>query len=276
LVAEIPNPEVMDLVRTIHPEKIFFYLPGLNEARTAALYGLDAATYRAIRSHFDAETHRAAEDLLADPAFARRVDRLPFRPGATVVGVGESDMDDLRSWLEILRHLLKLRRPDDGIRVVNTGVSGQTTTQALARLGQVVGQQPDWIVCALRGNDATRYGEGAAKTLVSVEETAKNLAALRAMARTQTNASWVWMTLWAIDEERVAAYPPFRQGQVTWRSDDLEAVADVIRRQPGPVVDLEAVFGRPPAPELLGPDGLHPSLAGQQVIARTLVEQLSA
>jgi lysophospholipase L1-like esterase len=49
----------------------------------------------------------------------------------------------------------------------------------------------------------------------------------------------------------------------------------VIHRQPDPVVDLQDAFGTPPPPELLLPDGLHPSLAGQKTIVRALVETLS-
>jgi lysophospholipase L1-like esterase len=41
-------------------------------------------------------------------------------------------------------------------------------------------------------------------------------------------------------------------------------------------VDLQAVFGLPPAPSLLLPDGLHPSLAGQKKIVRAVVETLAA
>jgi len=41
------------------------------------------------------------------------------------------------------------------------------------------------------------------------------------------------------------------------------------------VVDVQAVFGTPADPELQGPDGVHPSLAGQKAIARAFVERLT-
>lgn len=59
------------------------------------------------------------------------------------------------------------------------------------------------------------------------------------------------------------------------RSEDIDAVSDVARRQPGPVVDLEPVFGRPPSLAFLRKDGLHPSLAGRQAIARAVVERFA-
>lgn len=274
------NPMLEGLVQSVHPEKVYGYLPGLSGAASlASLYGLDLETYQAIKSRLDANARQAAHELLADPPFGARVDRLPFQPGATVVGVGESDMDDLQSWLEILRHLLELRRPQDQIRIINDGVSGQATTQALRRLVPALKQQPAWIICALGGNDAVRFGAQPIKTQVSAEETARNFAELRHLAATQTTAHWVWVTRWVADEARVAAYPPFRQAQFALRNEDFGAVSDIILRQADPVdpvVDLRAALGHPPDPELLAPDGLHPSLAGHKAIARALVERLTS
>ena len=63
--------------------------------------------------------------------------------------------------------------------------------------------------------------------------------------------------------------------QLGWRNDDLAAVAEAVRRQPDPVVDLYALFGVPANPGWLLPDGLHPSLAGQKAIVTALIERLS-
>jgi lysophospholipase L1-like esterase len=40
------------------------------------------------------------------------------------------------------------------------------------------------------------------------------------------------------------------------------------------LADLWEVFGNPPEPEFLLPDGLHPSLAGQKAIAAALVKRM--
>jgi acyl-CoA thioesterase I len=72
-------------------------------------------------------------ELLEELGFAGRVDRLPLRSGETVVGVGGSITDDLESWLEIVRNLLELRRPEGGIRVVKAGLSAHTTALVLRR-----------------------------------------------------------------------------------------------------------------------------------------------
>jgi len=260
------------LIQFQHPEKS---LPGLDETAVAPLFGVDIATYQSIRATFAECAHNAAAALLGDPALADRVDRLPFRSGATVVGLGDSITDDHQSWLEILRHLLSLRRPQDSINVVNAGISGDTTSQIISRFLEVVQQQPDWIICMAGTNDARTHGQSPTKTLVSVEETAKNLAMLRNFAATQTAARWVWMTPTPVIEAQIATDWFLAPFQVVWSNKDLVAIAEIMRHLADPVVDLQTIFGNPTNPELLLSDGLHPSLAGQKAIVTTLIEQLS-
>ena len=270
------NQMIENLVQYTHLEKVYGYLPGMDEALMARLFGLEFEDYLAVKSRFDANARQAAQELLEDDCFARRVDRLPFREGETVLGVGDSFTDDLQSWLEIVRHLLEVRRPRDEIRIVNAGLSAHTTAMVLRRFVPIViARRPDWIICLLGGNDGTRVGSEPNKTQVSVEETAKNLEAMRRIARTQTDADWVWITPPTYDEERASSFPPFKQGQSVFRNDDVIAIGDYIREQPETVVDIQPIFGLPPSPELQGIDGVHPSLAGQKAIARAFVERLT-
>jgi lysophospholipase L1-like esterase len=263
-------------VRYTHLEKLYGYLPGMDEALLARLFGLDLQEYRGVRGRFDANARDAALELLEDASFAGRVDRLPFGSEATVVGVGDSITDDLQSWLEIVRHLLSERRPRDEIRIVNAGLSAHTTAMVLRRfIPSVLSSKPDWIVCLLGGNDATRVGPEPNKPQVGMEETARNLEAMRGLARTQSEANWVWITPPTYDEERASSYPPFKMGQSTFLNEDVIAIGDFVREQEEPVVDIQAVFGLPADPELQGPDGVHPSLAGQKAIARAFVERLT-
>jgi len=267
---------VENLVQYTHLEKLYNYLPGMDEALMARLFGLGLEEYREIRGRFDANARGAALELLEEPGFAGRVDRLPFRTGQTVVGVGDSITDDLQSWLEIVRHLLEERRPQDGIRVINAGLSAHTTAMVLRRfVPNVVALKPDWILCLLGGNDGTRIGSEPNKPQVSPEETAKNLEAMRRIAREQTEADWAWISPPTYDEERASAFPPFKMGQSVFLNDDIIAIGDYIREQEEIVVDTQALFGLPADPELQGPDGVHPSLAGQKAIARAFVERLT-
>jgi acyl-CoA thioesterase-1 len=275
---ESPRPEIVNLVQYIHPEKTFFWVPGLaNDDVRAGLYDLDVATYQAVQAEFAAAARRAAEELLADESFADKVDRLPFERNAVVAVLGESDTDSLQSWFEIVRHLLDLRRPEDGIEFVNLGISALTTTQAFNPFMPVMAQQPDWIFCALGANDAARIGPEPTKTLVSLDETARNLAELRRLAGIATQAEWIWLTRMPIDDARMETYEPFQMGPLPfiWRNLDLEAINEWIRNQPEPVVDIYAGFGRPVPEELQEPDGLHPTLAGHRALAREFVDRLA-
>lgn len=255
-----------------HPEKTW---PGLGDSALAPLFEVDLPTYQKIRSIFAQTTRQAAMDLLDDPAFAVKVDRLPFETGATVVGLGDSITDDLQSWLEILRQVLALRRPHDQIKVVNAGFSGDTTSQVISRFLDVIQKEPDWIICMIGTNDARLHGLSPTKTLVSIEETARNLEMLRNFGRMQTKARWVWMTPSPVIEAQIASDWFLSPFQMMWRNDDLRAIAQLIRQMLDPVVDLQEAFGTVANPELLLPDGLHPSLAGQKRIISALIEELS-
>jgi acyl-CoA thioesterase I len=230
----------------------------MNEETIAAILGMDVATHREIKQRFDTTARDAALELLADPAFAARVDRLPFRPNEPVIALGDSFTDDLQSWFEILRHLVAERRPVDAIRCINAGISAQTTAMALRQFAPLLAQHPGWILCCLGGNDAVRIGRTPTKTLVSLAESAANLEAMRHLAASLTSAQWAWITPPPLIEARIDAFPPFQQGQSSWRNADISAIADVMRRFPEPVIDLAESFGLPADPALQGPDGCIP------------------
>lgn len=274
--AASPEAQLERMVQFFHYGKTLALMPGLNDGLLSALFGLELDTYRALVDRFAQNARAAARELLADDDFAARVDRLPFSANSTVVGLGDSITDDLQSWLEILRHLLDLRRPADAIQVINAGISGETTSQMHSRfLGAVVAHQPSWIICMAGTNDARTHGTAPIKTLVSADETERNLAALRNFAATQTDARWLWLTPATVIEEQIAADPFLSMLQAMWRNADLAVVAAAVRRQPDPHVDLQSLFGLPADPALFISDGLHPSLAGQKVIVRAVVEHLS-
>jgi acyl-CoA thioesterase I len=158
-------------IQYTHLEKLYGYLPGMDEALIAWLFGLGVEEYREVRGRFDSAACDATRELLEDAYFAGRVDLLPFGSGETVVGVGDSITDGLQSWLEIVRHLLELRRPEDGTRVVNAGLSAHTTAMVLRRfIPSVISLKPDWTICLLGGNDATRIGPEPDKPQVGIEE----------------------------------------------------------------------------------------------------------
>ena len=264
----VPDSMIEMFVRFTHLDKEYDYLPGMSAEMMATLLGLDFETYQQLRATFDAGARQAAEELLADEAFAATVDGLGFTADQTVVGVGDSITDDLQGWLEIIRHVLELRGAAPTI--VNLGKASFTSAMALRRTApQLPYLRPSWVFCLLGSADMTRVG-GALQT--SIDETERVLRAIRDVAG---ETRWMWLTPPPVDEERIAAFVPFSRGLATWRNEDIVALGDRIRSFAEPVVDLRETFGVPPKPELQGPDGLHPSLAGQKAAARAVIERVS-
>jgi lysophospholipase L1-like esterase len=145
----------------------------------------------------------------------------------------------------------------------------------LRRWPAALRSEPDWILCGLGGNDVTRVGPEPTRPQVSLTESVANLRELRRIAAERTDAFWLWLTPTPVREELVAAFPGFHYGESTWRNADIVALADAVAAFPEPVADLRRRFGVPPDPDLLGPDGVHLSLAGQSAVAATVVEHLA-
>lgn len=270
-------PELIDFyVQFIHPDKILGGLPGSDDEMVAHLFGISVESYRHLQMAYTRRARTAAEDLLKDPAFPERIDRLPFTSGQIVCGYGDSITDDRQSWFEILRGLLAIRRPDDDITLVNAGISGETTSQMISRFIQVVDLQPDWIFCFAGTNDARRHGRSANEMMVTPAESERNLKALRNYGATQTSARWIWMTPASVIEEQYAAFTLAQPLQIMYRNEDLAPVVDAIREMADdPVIDLNSLFGVPPPIEYLQIDGLHPSLEGQKAIVKEVVRVLT-
>ncbi|MEN1969540.1 SGNH/GDSL hydrolase family protein [Lentibacillus sp. N15] len=263
------------MIQMQHPEKLLKFARQLDEKTLAAIYGMDADTYLDIRRQLEQQAEEAEDQLLANSVFADKVKQLPFKAGETVIGAGESTTDDLLSWFEILRHLLKKGRTQDNISVINEGISGNTSTQLLGRFGSIVAQNPDWIICMIGGNDVLRLGPEPTQTQVSAKESARNISEIRRIAAVNGDARWVWITPPPVNDERIAIFPPFRRGQLNWRNEDIHVVGNVIRDQSDPVIDTQKKFGMPASPEWMQMDGLHPSISGHKQIVTWLVETLT-
>jgi acyl-CoA thioesterase-1 len=258
-------------VQYTHLEKLYGYLPGMQRI-LPDIFDMSREEYEEVRGSFEAAARAAAGELLRDERVAGLVDALPVSAGQRILAVGDSVTDDLQSWAEVLRHLLEIRRSDDAITVINAGLSAHTTAMVLRRWPATLAPRPDLVICALGGNDVTRVGPDAAKCQVSLSETLANLRELRRIADALTTTRWVWMTPVPVHEERVADFEPFKFGHSTWRNTDITELAEGVLALDDPVVDLVSTFGVPADPQLQGPDGVHPSLAGQKAITVALLE----
>ncbi|MGW2218917.1 SGNH/GDSL hydrolase family protein [Nonomuraea sp. NPDC001684] len=269
------DPMTERLVRFQRPGALP-YLIGADEARLAALFGLDADAYRALLDAFDHQTRQAAETLLARPGLADAVDRLPLRPEGSrdafhVVALGESTTADRLSWFEILRRLVALRRPGDAVRFTNLAITGSTTTQAITQLPALGFQRPDLVLCMIGANDAQHLAPDA-PTLVSAAETERNLAMLHDLAQQRGAVRWVWLTPSPFDEPRAAAYPHFRRAGITWAGKDVDATADHLLGRPEPTVDTRLAVRED---HHFLDDGVHLSIDGQREIAEAVVRALA-
>jgi lysophospholipase L1-like esterase len=249
--------------------------PAVSSATIAAQMGISHAQYQGVLVEFDRAVKRMAATLLAERDFAAQINALPFAPGDTVVALGDSITDDLQSWFEILRTAFAMARPAHEVTFVNAGISGETTTAMLSRFYGITLLQPQWILCLAGTNDTRTHGLEPARTLVSHDETVANYQLLRDFAQRQTSARWLWLTPPPVIEMAIGEDWWLGPQQIMWRNATLRALAEHLRSRPEPVADVLAAFGDAPNPDWFLSDGLHPSLAGQTVIVRTVVAALS-
>ena len=276
MVDSLSAAQARYFIQFIHPAKILGMFPDVSSATIAAQMGIPLAQYETALADFAQAVEHAAAELVADATFSAQVASLPFAPGDTVVGLGDSITDDLQSWFEILRTAFAMVRPNHGVRFINAGISGDTTASLLSRFYDITLVQPAWIICMAGTNDTRTHGLNPTRSLVSHEETVANYQVLRDFAVQQTHARWVWITPPPVIESSIPADWWLGPQQMMWRNAPLRALAAHLRTRPEPVIDVQAAFGENPDPALFLPDGLHPSLLGQILMAGTVVAGLSA
>jgi lysophospholipase L1-like esterase len=256
------------IIQFLHPERMW---PPITDEHHARSIGADLQTYRAIRARLADGVWQAAQALVADAEFASGIEHLPFRPGSTVVCLGDSLTEDSQSWAELFKAVLTIHRPQDEINLVNEGVSGASVADTLRRMTAVMAHRPDWVICLLGTNDASWYGVPPIGPLSTHAETERNIDLLRQMGAACTR--WVWIAPPPCLELLVAEDWFLSSIPVRFHNQDLSAIAEAVKRRPEPVVALE---GFEDNPALFLSDGLHVSLAGQSHILRTLVKTLAS
>ena len=259
------------LVRFEHPPKFLAVkeLPGaafMTRECQAPLYGVSAEELARIRSALEGATAAAAQALLTEPGIRDAVAAFPVPPGGTFVALGDSITDDLQSWAEILRHCLTAVRPGE-VTVINAGISGDTTVDALARLYGISELRPDLVIAMLGTNDCQRHGPHEA-LLVPPEASLANVHEITRWLAT-AGARVVWLTPPPVDEPALARATGDRP--FTLRAADVRRVSDALLASDLTVTDAGSTL---PAADLL-PDGVHPSLTGQTKIARHTLTTLA-
>ncbi len=240
-------------IQFIHPVNILGMFPQVSGETIAAEMGIAADVYAEVVADFARAVEQAAAELLEDAAFRAQIAALPFTAGDTVVGLGDSITDDLQSWFELLRTAFNMARPNDNVRFVNAGISGDTTTALVSRFHAVTLLDPAWIICMAGTNDTRTHGLAPTRSLVSHDETVANYQLLREYATAQTDARWVWLTPPPVIEAAIPHDWWLGPQNMMWRNAPLQALAASLRNRPEPVIDVQAAFGENPDPYALPP-----------------------
>jgi acyl-CoA thioesterase-1 len=181
---------------------------------------------------------------VASPTSARGAGVIAVLGDSLTAGLGVAAEEAFPALLEA-----RLRREGYDYRVVNAGVSGDTTAGGLRRVDWVLRAKPDVVVVALGANDGLRGQPPAAMR--------DNLAAI--IARLRASGAQVLLAGMLM--------PPNYGGEYT--REFAAVYPEVARRTRVPLMPF-LLDGVAAEPRVLQPDGLHPNAAGHQIIAEKL------
>ena len=143
----------------------------------------------------------------------------------------------------------RLRREGYDYRVVNAGVSGDTTAGGLRRVDWVLRTRPSIVIVALGGNDGLRG--------LSVDAMRENLEEI--IARIRASGARVLLAGMRV--------PPNYGGEY---ARAFAAAFPAVARKAGVSLMPFLLDGVAGDPGLNQPDGIHPNARGQQVVAARL------
>ena len=170
-----------------------------------------------------------------------------------VVFLGDSltagyELDEAESFPSLVE--ARLRESGRAVKIVNAGVSGDTTAGGLARLDWLLRQEPDVLFVGLGGNDGLRG--------VQLESSEANLRAI--LERAQAAGVRVLLAGMLIP-------PNYGLDYTTRFAEIYPRLADELDVPLIPFL-LENVAARD---DLNLPDGIHPNAEGQKLVAETVL-----
>lgn len=277
------------LLQFLNFEKRYPLLPGIeNEEAIAGIMGLEPSELKKLRDRFASNAKQAAIELLEDPEVAEWIEELPFEQGDTIVALGDSMTDDLQGWFNIFEHLLSIGLEDPDFTFINSGVSYDTSVDALQRLNRdVLDHDPDWVIVALGTFDAQRLHVAPDRPLVSLAGYWENLNTIEATVSELTDNPLIWITPPPVITEMLQQIRLFHFDLF---EEDLSSIREVLTGKKGYIVDPlgERMNGEDeqaekngedensgPAPWNYLSDGLHPSLSGHTNTVKELIRFLA-
>lgn len=274
------------LLQFLNLEKRFPLLPGIeNEEAVAGLMGLEPKELTKLRDRFASNAKQAAIELLEDGEVAEWIEDLPFEQGDTIVALGDSITDDLQGWFNIFQHVLEIGLEDADFTFINSGISYDTSTDALKRLNRdVLDHEPDWVIVALGTFDAQRLHVAPDRPLVSLADYWENLNTIETAVSEVTDNPLIWITPPPVITEmqqqiRLFHFDLFEQ--------DLNNIREILTGKKGYIVDpmgtrMQGEEDNEEGEDNNGPaawnylsDGLHPSLSGHTNTVKELIRYLA-
>ena len=276
------------LLQFLNLEKRFPLLPGIeNQEAVAGLMGLESEELQKLRDRFASNAKEAAFEMLDDPEVAESIETLLFVLGDTIVALGDSITDDLQGWFNIFQHVLEIGLEDADFTFVNSGVSYNTSTDALKRLNRdVLDHDPDWVIVALGTFDAQRLHVAPNRTLVSLADYWENLNTIEEAVGEVTDNPLIWMTPPPVITEM---QQQIRLFHFDLFEEDLSQYREILTGKKGYIVDplgermmdkddsVEEEEEEKPGPAAWNylSDGLHPSLSGHTKSVKELIRFLA-
>lgn len=263
------------LLQFLNLEKRFPLLPGIeNSDAIAGLMGLEVSEMLSLRNTFSENAKKAALELLKDDDVIDWLDQLPFGSNNTIVALGDSSTDDLQGWFEIFKFMLDITVPDADYTFVNSGISNNTTTDALRRMNRdVLSHEPDWVIVNLGTYDSQRLKYTPNRTLIPLSESWENLTIIEDAIGTVTENPPIWLTPSPVIPELLDNMDLF---EYTIQNRDLANVREIITGKKGYIVDpVGKRMGNPPEAWYYLSDGLNPSLSGHVNTVKELLRSLA-
>lgn len=209
---------------------------------------------------------------------------LMIEPHSKLVMIGDSITDCGRTYpigegperlgngyVSLVDGLLRATNPQNPIRVVNMGISGNTVRDLKARWQRdVVALRPDWLAVMIGINDVWRqFDSWQPEAQVALPEYEATLSDLVANMRPQLKGL-VLMTPYFIEPDRSH---PMRQMMDAYGT----AVQRIATHQQTLLVDTQATFDALThylPPHALAHDQIHPNLTGHLALAQAFLKAL--
>jgi len=265
------------LLQFLNLEKRFPLLPGINNTEAVAhLMGLEEEELLKLRNRFEQNAKEAAQELLKEDEVLEWLEDLPFEEGDTIVALGDSMTDDLQGWFNIFKQVLEIALPDTDFNLINSGVSYDTTSDALKRLNRdVLAHEPDWVIVALGTFDAQKLHVEPNRPLVSLADYWENTKTIEEAIKEVTDNPLIWISPPPVIAEMLQKIRLF---DFDIFEEDLQNIREILSGKQGYIVDpmgsRMSSDGEVEAWNYLS-DGLHPSLSGHVNTVRELLRHLT-